>query len=521
MGYQEPNTDSCSRPHGEKPLFYGWVGNTFFFGSELKALKAHPSLRPEIDRDALATYLRHGYVPTPYSIFRGISKLAPGTTLQVRPGVGGSSGHPVPYWSMIAAVEEGLSSPLDVGEGEATDRVDELLRASIGQQMVADVPVGAFLSVGIDSSTVVALMQSQSNQPVRTFTIGFPEPEFDEAIHAKKVAAHLGTDHTELYVTPGQAQEVIPRLPHIYDEPLADSSQIPTFLVSELARQEVTVSLSGDGGDELFGGYERYRLHRLLSTTAFRVPYGLRKMAAGLISSVSATRWDRLAGRFPNRTGSARLAERIQKLADALASDDTDDLYQQIMSQWKDPDGVVIGGTESRTALTDASLALQEGNNIDRIMSLDALTYLPDDLLVKVDRGSMAVSLETRIPLLDHQLVEFVWRLPQRMKVDGKRNKQLMRSVLARYVPPALTERPKMGFGVPIGEWLRQPLRDWAEELLNPARVFDEGFFRIEPVRKAWKEHLDGVRNNQSQLWNVLMFQAWLESTSGSHVPSV
>lgn len=506
---------------GEKPLYYGWSGDTFFFGSELKALRAHPSFRPEIDRDALAIYLRHGYVPTPHSIYRGISKLVPGTTLEVRSDDGGPSAHPVPYWSMVGAAEDGLRNPLAIGEDEATDQLEELLRVSIRQQMVADVPVGAFLSGGIDSSTVVALMQGQSSQRVRTFTIGFFESEFDEAVHAKEVAAHLGTDHTELYVTPGQAQEIIPRLPHIYDEPFADSSQIPTFLVSELARREVTVSLSGDGGDELFGGYDRYRLHRILTNTAFRVPHVLRNKAAGLISSVPAARWDRLAGKFPNQSRLARLGDRMHKLSGVLALPNTDDLYQQLMSHWKDPDDVVIDGTESRTLLSEGSFVLGGGNGIDRIMCLDAVTYLPDDLLVKVDRASMAVSLETRLPLLDHHLVELVWRLPQSMKVDGKRSKQLLRRVLARHVPPALTERPKMGFGVPIGDWLREPLRDWAEELLDARRLLNEGFLRAEPVREAWAGHLDGSRDNQYQLWNVLMFQAWLESTSESRVSSV
>lgn len=499
---------------GEKPLYYGWVGDTFFFASELKAMRAHPGFRAGIDRSSLALYLRYGYVPTPYSIFQGIAKLVPGTTLEVRPNRPRELPDPIPYWSLYEAVETGLREPLDMGDDEAVDHLEQLLKVSVAHQMVADVPVGAFLSGGIDSSTVVALMQAQSSRPVRTFTVGFNERGFDEAVHAKKVAAHLGTDHTELYITPDEARQVIPRLPEIYDEPFADSSQIPTFLIAELARRDVTVSLSGDGGDELFGGYDRYRLYRRLSRTAFRVPFPLRRGAAELLMAVPPWRWDSAAALLPGRMSIARAGDRVHKLAGALKAADAADLYRHLMSHWKDPSGVVIDGDEPSDLLGDSSAWPVASDAMDRVMFVDAVTYLPDDILVKVDRATMAVSLEARVPLLDRHLVEFAWSLPQEMKLRHGRGKWLLRRVLERHVPPNLTERPKMGFGVPIGEWLRGPLRDWAEELLDPGRLASERFFHVDTVRLAWNQHLGGRSDRQHELWNVLMFEAWLDGIS-------
>ena len=378
--------------------------------------------------------------------------------------------------------------------------------------MLADVPVGAFLSGGIDSSTVVALMQAESTRPVRVFTIGFHESDFKDAVHARAVAHHLGTDHTELYVTPEEAREVIPRLPTLYDEPFGDSSEIPTFLVAELARRSVTVSLSGDGGDELFGGYDRYRLQSLLTRTLFRIPGPVRRATAGLIQAIGPGRFDAVASLLPPRYRLARAGDRAHKFAGVLAIQDTDDVYRHLMSHWKDPGQVVLSGGNADGRLGDAFRWPTVGDGTDRAMYLDAVTYLPDDILVKVDRATMAMGLEARVPLLDHRLVEFAWRLPRPMKIRNGKGKWLLRHVLARHVPVELTDRPKMGFGVPVGDWLRGPLRGWAEGLLAVERVSSEGFLEADPIRAAWADHVSGRSDRAYQLWNVLMFQVWLES---------
>ncbi|MGZ5257189.1 MAG: asparagine synthase (glutamine-hydrolyzing), partial [Burkholderiales bacterium] len=459
---------------GEKPLYYGWAGKTFLFASELKALKAHPAWRAEIDRNALAAYLRHNYVPAPYSIYTGIAKLPPGHRIKLTAHDTG----PVrtePYWSLREAAEAGVANPLDVDDETAVEGLDRLLRDAIARRMVADVPVGVFLSGGIDSSTVVALMQAQSSRPVRSFSIGFAEEAYNEARHAKAVAQHLGTDHTELYVTPQQAMSVIPKLPLIYDEPFADSSQIPTFLVSELARKHVAVTLSGDGGDELFCGYVRYFWGRRIWNRIGRLPYRLRTLTAAALRSLSPSSWNVLFAGMNRLMSSTAVGEltgdRVHKLANVLAVSSPDALYHGLVSHWPQPQSMVHGSREPLTALTDRTQWARLSDFTQRMMFLDAVTYLPDDILVKVDRASMAVSLEARVPMLDHRVVEFAWRVPLSRKNRNDQGKWLLRQVLYRYVPPALIDRPKMGFGVPIDSWLRGPLRGWAEDLLSEHRL--------------------------------------------------
>ncbi len=502
---------------GEKPLYYGWQGNTFLFGSELKAMRAHPTFKAVIDRGALSLFLRHAYIPAPYSIYEGIAKLPPGSLL----AVSRKKREPVisRYWSGTAVAEKGVSTPFAGSPEQAVDELEALLKDAVGRQMVADVPLGAFLSGGIDSSTVVALMQAQSSRPVKTFTIGFHEQGFNEAEHARAVAKHLGTDHTELYVTADQAQDVITRLPMLYDEPFGDSSQIPTFLVAQLARQHVTVSLSGDAGDELFCGYNRYQLTQKLWRKLSLVPRPVRTLLAKAVTGVSPDAWNRLfntAGVFlPHAARVAQIGDKLHKGAGVLASETVDDLYLGLVSQWQDPASVVIGGIEPPTLLRGNSPELEGLGEVERMMALDLLTYLPDDILTKVDRAAMGVSLETRVPFLDHRVVEWVWRLPQAMKLRGGQSKWILRQVLYRHVPRALIERPKVGFGVPIDAWLRGPLRAWAEALLSESRLEKEGYLHPAQIRQKWEEHLSGRRNWQYQLWNVLMFQAWLEAQQG------
>jgi asparagine synthase (glutamine-hydrolysing) len=503
---------------GEKPLYYGWQGNganaSFLFGSELKALAVHPAFVGDVDRRALSLYMRHNYVPGPWSIYRGISKLTPGSYLTL--ALGEREPKVTAYWSGAEVARQGVADPLRLNDKEAVDELERLLLSAVEQQMMADVPLGAFLSGGVDSSTVVALMQARSSRPVKTFTIGFNEREYNEAEHAKAVAAHLGTDHTELYVTSNQALAVIPSLPGMYDEPFADSSQIPTFLVSQLARRHVTVSLSGDAGDELFAGYNRYLLAQNFWRLLHRVPRPLRAAFARGLTSLSPTRWNAIASMLePILPGSMRMrlpGDKIHKGAGVLGSRSSSELYHGLVSSWRAPEDVVVGGQEPPTLLTGGMPDLAGLDDIERMMALDMLTYMPDDILAKVDRAAMSVSLETRVPFLDHRVVEHAWRMPLRQKLRDGETKWALRQVLYRYVPRELIERPKMGFGVPVGEWLRGPMRDWAEALLDPSRLASEGYFRPEPIRRMWQAHLDGHVNEQYRLWIILIFQAWLES---------
>jgi asparagine synthase (glutamine-hydrolysing) len=491
---------------GEKPLYYGWQyqggSSVFLFGSELKALKAHPAFNASINRGALALLMRHNYIPAPHSIFQGISKLEPGSLMQV------SLAQPQPqyhrYWDMAAVACAGVQHRFASTAEEAVDALEALAKDAVRQQMMADVPLGAFLSGGIDSSTVVALMQAQSTRPVKTFTIGFNDEGYNEAVHAKAVAAHLGTEHTELYVTPDQAIAVIPRLPLLYSEPFADSSQIPTFLVSELARKHVTVSLSGDAGDELFCGYTRYSIAEKWWNRVSTLPAPIRRALKTAIASINSPSLLRL---LPNGIG-----EKFDKGMNMLAGDGVEAVYRSIVSNLVDPCDWLIGVVaEPPTALAGSIPNLEGLGPVERMMALDALSYLPDDILVKVDRASMGVSLESRIPFLDHRIVEFAWQLPLDYKRRDGVSKWPLRQLLYRYVPRELIDRPKRGFAVPLHDWLRGPLRDWAEALLDSKRLETEGFFNVTKVRTAWSEHLSGRRNWSPRLWSVLMFQAWLE----------
>lgn len=505
---------------GEKPLYFGWQKGVFLFGSELKALKAHPIFNAEINLDALALLLRHNYIPAPYSIYLGIQKLKPGHILELRSSKLHSEGQDSQvmriwaYWSLADVVGKGLSKPFAGSDADASAELERVLSTSISQQMVADVPVGAFLSGGVDSSTVVALMQAQSSRKVKTFSIGFHESAFNEAVHAAAVARHLGTDHTEFYVTPDQTLNIIPRLASLYDEPFADSSQIPTYLLSELTRRHVTVSLSGDGGDELFGGYRRYVGTQVWWQRLQRLPIWLRRLMSRGLSVVPSSSWailgDRASELFGGTVKLHGLGSRIEKLSGVLSATDGASLYRHFISHWPQPSQIVRNSMEPVTEISSPKLHLD--NITEQMMFLDSITYLPDDILCKVDRASMGVSLESRIPLLDHRIAEFAWQLPLSMKVRQGSGKWLLRQVLYRYVPQSLIDRPKMGFAVPLDNWMRGPLRDWAESLLEEQRLRSEGFFNPDPVRQKWEEHLSGKRNWAFYLWDILMFQSWYEA---------
>ncbi|HEX6965392.1 MAG TPA: asparagine synthase (glutamine-hydrolyzing) [Gemmatimonadaceae bacterium] len=507
---------------GIKPLYYGWTRAGFVFGSELKALRAAPDFSNPIDRDALALLLRHSAIPAPYTIYKGVYKLAPGTLLQVDRELAASlvdvqtlSARSAVYWSAREVAEAGARTRFTGSHEEAIAELDTLLRDAVALRMEADVPLGAFLSGGVDSSAVVALMQAQSARPVQTFSIGFDETGYDEAQHAKAVARHLGTAHTELYVTPQQARDVIPRLPQMYDEPFSDSSQIPTFLVSELARRTVTVSLSGDGGDELFAGYDRYYWTRRLWQRLAAVPYPLRRAAAASLRAAPHL-WDtaleRLVPLLPPTLRVKHPHEKSRRVAELLMLDSPDALYARRLSHWRNSDVIVLGSRDLPTALTDASRRARLDDATERMLYTDLVSYLPDDILTKVDRASMATSLEARVPLLDHRVVEFAWRLPLAMKIHDAQSKWVLRQVLYKYVPRELIERPKVGFGVPIEHWLRGPLRDWAEALLDESRLRREGYLDPAPIRAMWHNHVTGRVNEHYRLWDVLMFQAWLEA---------
>lgn len=522
---------------GEKPLYYGWVGHgpgrSLAFGSELKALKSYPGFDAPVCREALAQYLRFMYVPAPRSIYQGIYKLEPGCMLTVRgsppldtpsrpmrPGDKHGSVSIQRWWSMACAVEAGTQKPL-INELEALDLLEHQLSEAVSLQSLADVPLGAFLSGGVDSSTVVALMQRQSSRPVKTFTIGFEEAGFDESSYALAVARHLGTEHHEMRVSAQMAQDVIHRLPWMYDEPFADSSQIPTHLVCQAARQHVTVALSGDAGDELFGGYNRYFWGPNIWNKVAWLPLQVRQAMGKMLTSIPISFWDTMGrplGAAAGLDGVTHLGDKLHKLAGRMQTvRSMDDLYCSLVSEWQDPAGLVrssdVMPVLDRPFVFDdplPSLGLDLAPL--RMMYMDTISYLPDDILCKVDRASMACSLETRIPFLDHRVVELAWRLPLNMKIRNNMGKWALRQVLYKYVPRELIERPKAGFAIPIGQWLRGPLRAWAEELLAEQRLQDEGYLHPGPIRQAWEEHLKGQRDHTSKLWAVLMFQAWLST---------
>ena len=516
---------------GEKPLYYGWAGDAFLFASELRAMRVHPGWAPTIDRGAVALLMRHGYIPAPYSIYAGVYKIRPGTIakLPARPLLNGrDGGHSQlaaeEYWSVAGAVEAGARDPFRGTDEEATEELEALLSRAVRGQMIADVPLGAFLSGGIDSSAIVALMQLHSTLPVKTFTIGFENERFNEADYAKKVARHLGTDHTDLVVTAEEAMAVIPRLPQIYDEPFADSSQIPTYLVSKLARHDVTVTLSGDGGDELFAGYVRYRRGAGFVHRCQKLPRFIRAAGSRTLDALSVESWDRLLRiprpLFPEAVRPHLSGDTFHKLADVLATDRTSLAHRTLLSHWRDPASVVPDSSEPPTVHTHGSGGPAEMSVVERMMYLDQLSYLPDQILAKVDRATMAVGLEARMPILDHRVVEFAWRLPLSMKLSSGEPKLALRRVLARHVPAELVDRPKQGFSVPLDDWLRGPMREWASDLLQESRLQQQGFFDPELVGRRWTRYLRRETNSSYSnypLWSVLMFQAWYaEWESGS-----
>lgn len=513
---------------GEKPLYYGWNRGVFLFASELKALRAYPGFDSEINRNAISLLMRHSCIPSPYSIYRGIYKLWPGMILTLQKEACSDSpwgvdeppfepfhGHGVslrPYWSLLEVAELGHAQPFKGTETEAVNELECVLTEAVFSQQLSDVPLGAFLSGGIDSTTIVALMQSHSSRPVKTFTIGFHEDSCNEADFANKIACHLGTEHTELYVSSDDSLAVIPNLPTLYDEPFSDPSHIPTFLVSQLARQHVTVSLSGDGGDELFGGYTRHTWLKQIWQKIGWWPLPLRKTLSDIIRFLSPRQLHIFLSYLPSISRFHAPVYKAYRLAELIRADAPAALYDICISHWQNDDGVVVGGKSAFNMLSNKiPNRLDLLNMSEKIMFMDSVTYLPDDILVKVDRAAMGVSLETRVPFLDHRVVEFAWSLPVGLKIRGGQGKWILRQVLNKHVPKELVERPKQGFGIPLGAWLRGSLREWAEQLLDESRLRNEEFLNPKVVRHKWMEHISGRRDWEFHLWDVLMFQAWLE----------
>lgn len=492
---------------GVKPMYWGDFGGTFLFASELKALRIQDGWRPALDRNALVAYLRYRHVPGPGSIYHGVNKLPPGSILTLAAGRQPAVNA---YWTLEDATRAGQVARFQGNEKEAVDALDGVLRDAVRRSMVADVPLGGLLSGGINSSAVLALMQASSNRPVRSFSIGFDEPAYDEARHAAAVARHLGTEHTELHVSPQHARDIIPCLPDMFDEPLGDAAEIPMFLLSEITRRHVRVALTGDGGDELFAGYGRYFQASALWRRIGQFPRPLRRMVRAAIRSLPAPAWTKLSDALPARMRPPHFGDKLYML-DRVLTGGPGDIYRMVVSYWQEPASLVPGATEAADLAGDPRLRTLIPDFVERMQFMDSLTILCDGILTKVDRASMAASLELRPPLLDHRVVAFSWTLPPAMKIRGRTGKWALRQVLHRYVPPKLVERPKMEFAVPIGLWLRGPLRDWAETLLEEERLSGEGVFDPMPIRARWREHLDGRRDWGDALWVVLMFQAWKE----------
>lgn len=499
---------------GIKPLFYSFSGNHFLFGSELKALTAHPQCPKDIDHDGVAAYFRYQYIPTAHSIYQGVKKLPQGQLLEIDLTKPDARPEPRAFWSFDEVAHRGLAAQTEGSDDAVVDEFDSLLVDAVKRRMIADVPLGVFLSGGVDSSTVVALMQEASSQPVRTFSIGFDESQYNEAVYAAEIAKHLGTDHTELYVSPQQALDVIPKLTDMYDEPYADSSQIPTYLVSEMTRKHVTVALSGDGGDELFAGYNRYQTAEQIAGRLGMIPMPLRRALSSIWQSVPRGAWDSMFKVIPKKRRPMYAGDKVHKFAEAFTYDE-DDFYKRLISIWNHPNEIAAKGNEAETLLTNSTLSSTMPKLLDRMQYWDTMMYMPDDILTKVDRASMAVSLEVRVPIIDHRVVEFAWTLPRKFKVRDGVSKWILRQILYRRVPRELIERPKMGFAVPIDQWFRGPLKEWAGDLLSPDSIKRYGLVNPAPVERIWAEHLSGNRNWAALLWNVIMLQSWCQKNLG------
>ena len=501
---------------GEKPMYYGWQGQgkakTFLFGSELKALKEHPVFEKNINRDSLSLLMRHSYISYPNSIWKGIHKLEPGNILTI--SLDSLEPKISKYWDIERIIKNQKINESHLSEEDAVSQLDILLKDIISKQMLADVPVGAFLSGGVDSSTIAAHMQAQSTSKIKTFTIGFNEDKQNEADYAKKISDHLGTDHTELILSAADAKNIIPMIPTIYDEPFADSSQIPTYLVSKLARNDVKVALTGDGADEILCGYNRYQVSNKLWSRYNRIPHSLRKIGSQTISAIPPRALSSLHNMLPMTNKSNNFSDKVYKGGRLLKAKDIDQFYLEFISYWNDPEALVINSKEPKTILNNNNKNIHNMTNIERMMYLDLLSYLPGDILTKVDRASMAVSLETRLPFMDHRLIEFAWTLPNEYKYKNGRTKWILKEVLNKYIPKKLYDRPKQGFGIPINEWLRGSLREWAEELLNEQKLKEQGYFDAIKIREKWMQHQSGKSNWQHQIWNILMFQSWLEENN-------
>ena len=512
---------------GEKPLYYGWSKGVFVFGSELKALRSYKNFNNPIDRNVLSLYMQYMYVPTPYSIFKNVYKLEPGCILQIdEKGLPqplrsapfapfNSQGVFIKQWYSLSSVAKNGQKKLIKDEEEAIGLLEEALLKSVQSQIISDVPLGAFLSGGVDSSIIVSLMQKLSMRPVKTFTIGFEESGFNEAIFAKDVAKYLNTDHHELYITPRDAFEVIPSLPTLYDEPFADSSQIPTYLVSKLARQNVTVALSGDAGDELFGGYNRYLWGDRIWNQVKWMPPSLRSILGGVIQKLPVSTWDEVGHLLPNKYRVSSMGDKAHRMAHRLKTvNSLGDMYRSLVTEGYREESLVINdGLILETKLDNCNIISSINESEQHMMLWDSLTYLPDDILTKVDRAAMGVSLETRIPFLDHRVAELAWRLPLDMKIKHGEGKWPVRQILYKYVPRELIERPKAGFAIPVGQWIRGPLREWASDLLDETKLQDEGYFNSKLIMELWSQHLSGRYDWTPRLWAVLMFQAWLRET--------
>ena len=499
---------ACDRI-GEKPLYYGWVNNQFVFSSELKSIKVFPEFNNRIDTNSLALFLRFNSIPAPYSIYKDIFKLEPGQIVEINSQ--SSKLEKYKFWSLEEVYKNGSENKFRGSSVQAINQLENILSEAVSSQMQSDVPLGAFLSGGIDSSTIVALMQSYSSSQVNTFTIGFNSKEFDESKHAEMVANHLGTNHFNKFVTEKDALDVIPNLPDIYDEPFADSSQIPTYLVSKFAKEKVTVALSGDAGDELFGGYNRYIFSQKMFKNISKTPDSIKKLMSKIMFSLSEENWNFILGRLM-RNRYSNIGHKIHKTANIVSSKSIRDLHFKLISQIQNPSDWLKDSNEYESVFNDNEDRFKELDSVEIMMAYDLISYLPTDILTKVDRAAMSVSLETRVPFLDPDVIQFSASIPMKFKIRNGVTKWLLREVLYKHVPKDLIERPKMGFAVPLAEWLRGPLKDWAESLLDEKRLHQEGFFNVEFVRDKWSEHISGRRNWSHQLWNVLMFQAWLEN---------